>query len=363
MTTPFNAPITGGNRPLPVGDRSPDWELVKILVARWRILLVLPLVCGLLGGLVTYLIPPTYTATTTFVSASQRDVTAALGSFANVASQLGVGLPSNPSTSPQFYGDVLRSRQVMEDVVRARISDPRARRSGDSVAIADLFIDSDTPLAMRVTEAVIALTRESTVSVNPRTSIIELRVSSRYPTGAAMVARQFLVELNRFNLETRQSQARERRRFVADRLREAQDSLARAERRQQDFLLTNRGNFRGAPTLDAEYERIQRQIQGYQDLYSNFRREYETARVDEINDTPVITIIDSAAVPLKTSAPRRLVTIVVGAMFGIFFAAAILFAEGYLERLRLHNPRDYNQLRELRRIFLRTIGVRRANAA
>jgi len=50
-------------------------------------------------------------------------------------------------------------------------------------------------------------------------------------------------------------------------------------------------------------------------------------------------------------------------MFGIFLASAILLAEGYLERLRVHSPRDYDQLRELRRIFLRTIGVRRANAA
>jgi hypothetical protein len=34
-----------------------------------------------------------------------------------------------------------------------------------------------------------------------------------------------------------------------------------------------------------------------------------------------------------------------------------------LERLRIRSPRDYDQLRELRRIFLRTIGVRRASAA
>jgi uncharacterized protein involved in exopolysaccharide biosynthesis len=215
----------------------------------------------------------------------------------------------------------------------------------------------------RASDAIIKLTHESAVSVNPRTNIIELRVSSRYPATAATVARQFLVALNHFNLETRQSQARERRRFVADRLREAQDSLAGAERTQQDFLLTNRGNFRMAPTLDAQYQRIQRQIQTYQDLYSNFRREYETARVDEINDTPVITIIDTAAVPLKPSAPQRLVTVIAGAMFGIFLAIAVLLAQAYLERLRLRSPRDYDQLRELRRIFLRTIGVRRASAA
>jgi uncharacterized protein involved in exopolysaccharide biosynthesis len=363
MTTPFGTPLSAGNRLTPVGDQSQDWELVKILVARWRILLILPLVCALLGAVLVFLIPPTYTATTTFVTSAPRDITATLGSFANMASQLGVGLPTSGSNSPQFYGDVLRSRQVMEDVVRTRVPDPRTTRSDDSVAIGDLYTHSGGTLAERVSDGIIKLTHESAVSVNPRTNIIELRVSSRYSTTAALVARQFLGALNRFNLVSRQSQARERRRFVADRLREAQDSLARAERMQQDFLLTNRGNFRMAPTLDAQYERIQRQIQGYQDLYSNFRREYETARVDEINDTPVITIIDTAAIPLKPSAPRRLVTVMAGVMFGIFLAIAVLLVQAYLERLRLRSPRDYDQLRELRRIFLRTIGVRRASAA
>jgi uncharacterized protein involved in exopolysaccharide biosynthesis len=362
MTTPLAPPMISGNRLSP--DRpDEDWELVKILVSRWRILIVLPVVCGILAGLLTFLVAPTYTATTTFVTAGQRDLTASLGSFANVASQLGVGLPTNPTTSPQFFGDVLRSQGVMREVLRARLPDPRVEHSSDSVAVEELYAPQKGSAAMRTNEAVISLTRESSVSVNPRTNIIELHASSHYPTAAAFVARQFVVALNRFNLETRQTEARERRRFVGDRLREAQDSLARAERIQQDFLQANRGDLRGAPTLAAQYERIQRQIQTYQDLYTNFRREFETARVDEINDTPVITIIDTASVPLKKSSPHRLLTMVAGAMLGILFAIALLLVQAYLERLRRRRPGDYDQFQELRRIFLRTLGIRRANAA
>src|SRR5512133_2680736 len=362
MTTPLAPPMISGSRPSPDGGGE-DWELVKILVARWRILIVLPLVCGLVAGLLTFLVSPTYTATTTFVTAGQRDLTASLGTFANVASQLGVGLPTNPTNSPQFFGDVLRSRGVMREVLRTRMADPRSERTSDSVAVEELYAPKKGSPAVRTNEAVISLTRESSVSVNPRTNIIELHVSSHYPTAAAFVAQQFVVALNRFNLETRQSEARERRRFVGERLREAQDSLARAERIQQEFLQANRGDLRSAPTLAAQYERIQRQIQTYQDLYTNFRREFETARVDEINDTPVITIIDTAAVPLKKSSPRRLLTVVAGAMLGILLAVGVLLMQGYLERLRRHRPRDYDQFQELRRIFLRTLGVRRANAA
>jgi uncharacterized protein involved in exopolysaccharide biosynthesis len=362
MTTPFSPPSFTGPRPTQDGP-SEDWELVKVLVSRWRVLVVLPIVCGLIAGLITFLIPPTYTSTTTFVTAGQRDITASLGNFANFASQLGVGIPSNPSTSPQFYGDVLRSRGLMTEVLESRMTDPRSTRSSDSVALVELYAKHKGTPEKRVDDAIGNLTRESSVSVNPRTNIIELRVSSRYPKTAAFAAQRFVAALNRFNLETRQSEARRRRIFVGDRLKEAQDSLARAERVQQDFLLTNRGDLRSSPTLEAQYERIQRQIQIYQDLYSNFRREFESARVDEVNDTPVITVIDTAIVPIKTSAPHRLLTAVAGAMLGILIAIAILLVQGYLERLRRHHPGDYDQFRELRRIFLRTLGVRRANAA
>jgi len=362
MTTPFSPPMISGPRPTP--DRpSDDWELVKTVVARWRLLVVLPIACGLIAGLITFFIPPTFTSTTTFVTAGQRDITASLGAFANVASQLGMGIPSNPTSSPQFFGDVLRSREIVGEVLQARMPDPRSNRSTDSAAVLEFYSKNKGTPAKRADDAQKKLLRESSVSVNPRTSIIELHVSSRYPTTAAFTARQFVAALNRFNLETRQSEARRRRQFVGDRLKEAQDSLARAERLLQDFLLTNRGDLRGAPTLEAQYERIQRQIQGYQDLYTNFRREFETARVDEINDTPVITVIDTAAVPIKRSSPRLGLTMVAGAMLGLLIAIGLLLTHGYLERLRRQRPGDYDQFRELRRIFLRTLGVRRANAA
>ena len=362
MTTPYTPPSLSVPRQASSGP-SEDWELVKVLVARWRTLVVLPVVFGVIAALITFLIPPTYTATTTFVTAAQKDLTSSLGSFATMASQLGVGLPSNPSNSPQFFGDVLRSRGIMMEVLRTRMPDPRSSRSTDSIAVEEVYAPKSGTPAMRTNEAVAELTKKSSVSVNPRTNIIELHVTSRYPTTAAFAARRFVASLNRFNLETRQTEARERRRFVGDRLREAQDSLARAERIQQEFLMTNRGDLRGAPTLEAQYERIQRQIQIYQDLYTNFRREFETARVDEINDTPVITVIDTAAVPLKKSGPHRILTAVAGAMLGILVAIAMLLVQGYLERLRRHHPGDYDQFRELRRIFLRTLRVGRANAA
>lgn len=174
-----------------------------------------------------------------------------------------------------------------------------------------------------------------------------------------LVARRFVEVLNEFNLGTRQSQARQRRRFTGDRLRESQDSLARLEDALQVFLQTNR-SFREAPALQARYDRLQRQISVYQELYTTLRREYEAARISEVNDTPLITVVERATVPLRRSAPNRGLMAVVGAMLGGFVALVWLLVVSSLGQLRTRRRADYERLVQASRTFLGTLGARGA---
>jgi Uncharacterized protein involved in exopolysaccharide biosynthesis len=342
-----------------VEDNSGDdaWELAETFVAGWRLFIILPLSLAIVAWAATWLVSPEFTAATTFVTVS-RDQMPNLGGFASVASQLGVGLPSSPSSSPQFYADVLRSREVVEDVLRAKIPAEPVGASRDSIRILDLYEDSEKPDSIRLDRGVTSLIRESAVSVNPRTSVIELRVTSHSRTGSALVAKQFLSVLNSFNLNRRQSQAGARRRFLAARLREAQDSLNATELALQAFLEGNR-QFRSAPGLQARFDRLQRQINGYQEVYSNFRQEFNAARVDEVNDTPVINVIDTAAVPMHKSSPRRIITAIVGGLLGLFLTVVYLLAKASMRRMQERKPGDYERLVRLRGIFLRTLGMRR----
>src|SRR5207244_9989312 len=83
----------------------------------------LPLLAPLLTGLVTLVVPPTYTATTTFVPEvrSQNRLPAGL---VGLAGQLGVSIGADPSQSPRFYGDVVRSRELLERTLLTRYRNP-----------------------------------------------------------------------------------------------------------------------------------------------------------------------------------------------------------------------------------------------
>src|SRR5207245_7026005 len=126
--------------------------------------------------------------------------------------------------------------------------------------------------------------------------------------------------LKEVNPHKRQSQARERRRFSEGRVVAADSELRRAEEAVKTFYERNRG-WQEAAELVFEEARLRRQVTLGQDLYMSLKREAETARIEEVNDTPVITVIDPAVPPQQRSQPNPAlwiaVALLVGGMVGI----------------------------------------------
>lgn len=336
---------------LSVRDNAPG--ALEILAARWHTLLLVPIAFGVAAWFTTFALTTYYTSSTTFIT-DAAEPQGANGNFAGVAAQLGLGSAAAPTKSPQFFADLLRSRSVFEAVLESRI--PEAKRAGatDSVQVLDLYTHKKGDVAHRLADGIRELSKHTSVSVNPRTSIVELLVAAPQPAAAKLVTERFVASLGHFNLTTRQSQARERLRFASLRLAEARDSLAREEAIQQDFLQSNRA-IRNSPALEADNERISRQLTMYQETYETVRREYESARVDVINDTPVLTIIDSATVPLRRSAPQRGMMASLGALLGAFAAFGYLFAKIAVVRLRQTDPEGYERLEVARQTFRRSL--------
>ena len=99
-----------------------------------------------------------------------------------------------------------------------------------------------------------------------------------------------------------------------------------------------------SPQLAFEESRLRRQVQLRQELYVTLRREYETARIEEVNDTPVITVIDAAVVPQRKSGPKRrlwaAVAFALGGTFGVFWA----FGAERVERAKRDQDELYRDL-------------------
>ena len=218
----------------------------------------------------------------------------------------------------------------MEHVLVTRYVDPRQRpgAQSDSATLLQLLQVGGKNLADSLYRGVAKLNGLVSIAVNPQTNIVRLSVDSHYPALAAAVANTFVTNLNAFNAQYRQSQGREQRRFVEQRLTDGEQKLQSAEEDLRTFYERNR-SWQQSPQLTFEEGRLRRQVEIRQELYLTLQREYEAARMQEVNDTPVITVIDAAAPPAKRSKPQRtllvVTTLVLGAMVGISWVAGATY--------------------------------------
>ncbi len=317
-------------------------ELANVVLKRWKLVVGLPLAAAFVAAVISLLIPAKYTATATFVAETESRGVNLPGGVAGLASQFGVAVPGGGANSPRFYADVLESRTLRDQVLQAGFADPRSETPDDSAALLDILEIEGENETERLEAGRKELDDALTVRVDNETSIVSLSSETHYPALSADVANLFIELLNRFNLETRQSNAQERRRFAEERVADAERELLEAEEELKRFLERNR-QFQGSPELSFQYERLQRRVRIKEEVLTTLRRSYEEARIQEVNDTPLITVIDRAVPPEKRSSPKRKLNVVLafflGGMLGVFGA----FGREFVERARERDEEEFQE--------------------
>lgn len=332
-------------------------ELVNVLLKRWKLVVGLPVAAAFIAAVIALILPPKYRAVAVFLPETESGSVGLPSGLAGVAAQFGFNFGSGGADTPRFYADVMESRTLRDQILLARFPDPRGAAEGDSAPLIDILEIEGEELGKRLETGRRRLARIVGVAFNDETSVVSLGVKTRYRALSAAVANRYLELLNRFNLETRQSNARERRVFVEERMEEAQGELVAAEEELKTFLESN-VQWRGSPRLEFEHDRLQRQVMIKQEVFTTLRRSYEEARIQEVNDTPVITVIDRAVPPQEKTSPRRrlmvMVSFFLGGVLGVFGA----FGREFVERARQREEDEYAELaghwasikRELRRL-------------
>lgn len=323
-------------------------ELVNASLKRWKLLVVLPVLMGVLGVVLALLLPKYWAASASFVPESRG---ASLpSSVAGLAGQFGLSIGEDASQSPNFYADVLQSREILEELVRGRFP----REPGDSMVLMEFLDASGDTERARIEAGAKRLRGATLVTVNPRTDIVRVRVELQDPVLAAAVANRYVDAIHRFNQTTRRSQARARRVFAEQRIGEAQTELQQAEDALQAWLMRNR-SYQGYPELESQHARLQRRVSLRQEVYLSLFREFENARLEEVNDTPVITVVESAVPPARRSRPRRTALVLMFGVFGLLIAFVAAVGLEYLARLPSRDASGYAEFQRLSGAFKRDI--------
>jgi len=299
----------------------------------WRILLAGGLGTGVLVVLVGLFAHRQWSVESRFLAQSRRGG----NNLSQLAAQFGVTAPSaDGQQTPQFFADLVVSREILRRVVRA----PLDTGAPPTAWIASLLAVVQPDSARAEEETVRQLGSRVESEVSPKTGVVTLRV--RIPSAAAATAlnARLLALLDEFNRDTRRTQSTAERQFTEVRQAQLREELRRTEDSIQRFLEVNRSGTTSSPELKFIYDRLQRSVQLKQQVYGNMAQAFEQARIDEVRDTPVITVIEAPHRPARPQSRQLAVKGILGTVIGMVLAVVwSLLRPAFRVRLSTSEPR------------------------
>jgi uncharacterized protein involved in exopolysaccharide biosynthesis len=226
--------------------------------------------------------------------------TSAPSPVSSLAAQFGVNVSgsSDAAQSPEFYSEILRSRTLQ-----------------------DKIYGGQTPNARRIRRAV----KGVEIVASPKTTIMTVSVRARSSELATHIAANVLTQLDEFNRDRRHARMQAERQFAEERFADARGQLRMAETSLQSFLEQNR-DYRNSPDLQMRAERYERDVIFRQQLYTSLAQAYEQAKIDEVRQMPVLTVIDPPDTPTVPDPRGLLKRGVIAALLGVLVAALFALA-------------------------------------
>jgi len=323
---------------------------VRYLLRKWKMLVIGALLGGLMGFCTSFFKKTEYIGTISFVLEDTKS--SALGSYAGLASQMGIDL-GGMGGSGIFTGDnileFLRSRLMIE---RALLTDTVWQ--GSRVTLADLYIITyqwrekwknkgeelsriSFPVSTRpenlsrLQDSVMMLlhtdiTEKSLMVDKPdkKLSFIDVSTTSRNELFSKLFTERLVREAIDFYVKTktqRQQQNVDKMQGQADSILNLLDQKTYSAALNQDV---NLNPARKVATVGMELASRDKTILGT--MYTEVAKNLELAKISLSEQTPIIQVVDAPKFPIekkKNSIPKA---ILIGCFLGGFLMAAFVIA-------------------------------------
>jgi uncharacterized protein involved in exopolysaccharide biosynthesis len=267
---------------------------------------------------VAVLILPSYYRSTASFQAEATPQNQLAGALGGLASQFGNLTLGSPQNSPQFFADLVTTDAVLGRVARARYP-----YQGTFFTLSTIYRFDDEPPASRDFHTVKMLRDAITLDVNARTNVVKFSVEARTPQLAQALAETTLADLNEANVDLRRARAAAEHQFTDDRATAARLGLDSADQALASFYQRNR-SISSSPDLQMEEARLKRGVDMAQQVYVQLRMQAEQAGLQEVRNTPIVSIIDPPLMPVKRSRPNRRLAVALGLMIGLSLAVTRL---------------------------------------
>lgn len=124
------------------------------------------------------------------------------------------------------------------------------------------------------------------------------------------------------------TQAKEKRIFIEERIKETKEELTKAENALAEFKERNLASI--APKVSLEEGRLMRNVTLNQEIFIQYHKQYELVKIEELDDQTIVQVVKSAEVPIIRSKPNRKIIVIISFITGFFVGSLfILFSKLY----------------------------------
>lgn len=370
-----------------------------------KIALGVPLLFGLVAMLVSLMLPPVFTATTTLLppsgssggSGAAAAALASLGSLGGLAGGIG-----SIKTPDEQYVAMLQSRTIKDAVLEK--------------------FDLMTKYKTRFREDVHAkLTQMVNISSDKKTGIITIRVDNADPVFAANLANGYVAALGNLLSDVALTDAQKKRLFFETQFAKAKNDLSAAEVRMKELqektglvqiegqaeasiqavasaraeiakreveltalrtfatpqnpdyqrivgelnglraqlrkLEKGSGADMGVPTnklpeAGLAYVRALREVKYNEAIFEIMAKQFELAKIDEAKDAASIQQLDVAVTPERTSGPNKRKIVITASLVGLALGVLLAFLKAALTGEKAHSSETQRKLALLKKAWV-----------
>jgi hypothetical protein len=218
--------------------------------------------------------------------------------------------------------------------------------TGRKRAVADL-LDVDGPDSpLRIHRTMTRLRKIINVVEDKNIAAVHVEVTTRWPSVSYELTQWLVRAVDRFNVQTRKSQASAERHFADSIASAAERALRSAEDRLQLHIQQNRV-IASSPEVAFERDRLQRDVAVRQQIYLALAQSAEQAKINEVRDTPVITLLDRPQLPIVPEPRRAILKTLVAGVLGVLIGAALGFVIDRLRDARRAGTEEANEFARL----------------
>uniref|UniRef100_UPI0040484BFA Wzz/FepE/Etk N-terminal domain-containing protein n=1 Tax=Algoriphagus sp. TaxID=1872435 RepID=UPI0040484BFA len=337
-------------------------DLRDLIIPLWKArkqILTIATLCGILGGIIGFLTPATYTASSTFLPQTSQAGGGLSGSLGGLASLAGINLSTGAAGGgeipPSMYATVSASEPF-----RKRILDAKIWVNGDSVTyrtylenqpgsalgmIQEYTIglpgkligalssseesnggDPDSglqPLTDEEFKLHNALAGKISIANDKKEGIVSLTVVEGDALIAAQVAKVTEDILQDWIIEHKVKNAKAQYDFIEKQFDTKQKEFFSIQDQMAGYMDRNQNVL--SATYLTRLERLQAEFDLVNTVYSELAKQKEQAAIQLSKDTPTFSVLDPVKVPKEKTGPKKSIYVL-----GAFFIGLILAAGWFL---------------------------------